>query len=654
MKKIICLAVFSLLSLSAFCESLFTGDGRKDLSVQVESPELHNIGDDSAWIPDFVVNTISDDIGKYSNITVVDVQNAKKIAETQKRDEKGLADDSDLVEAGAFMVARNVLLVSITQKPTSYALSVRINDKEKNVSIASYSEPNCSYGNLQSGLALKEAVADLLGQLDVSLTAEGKQKLLAVKSVENAKSIEAQKLIAQGNVAKQNGSNVEALSYYIKANTSDSGLQRAIHSMSQTSTTIASGNIGEQARNLIKLRKDFKKIFLDLRENVKKNPPFIMVFDPNIRMGKIDYQKEKVELLVKCACVIDMEKIRVVNNIINAYYNAPDSKNWKMRPFDAVFPDSVTIDVPVTLHGKNGEKLFSKNYSLLYKASMDGFLEHDNISKYKDISITVSAETDTSKLVFSVSPTAHFIYDYDSDEEGNLLGTSVVVYKPYNFDCTLNSVTSEDYLNKILPCSIQKEKFMSVGGRYVYALTLPVRFGEGAHRSLFGFINYLHSNEPYFVNENVVKNHRKEVYDTFDRIVRNTFAGENLRTSKDREFQPSWTHTDERNRDMTPNGTYVLYNHGYYVITEDIDIGLRGIVSNGAFYVSALMPGSCSEKAGIQVGDIIINGKYNDEKLTADKLSEKLITGDYFKAHTTVTFTVYRTNETISIPVKIE
>ncbi|MBR4321952.1 hypothetical protein, partial [Treponema sp.] len=134
-KKISFFVVFSISSV-LFCESLFTGDGRKDLSLQVEPPALQNIGTDSAWIPDFVVNSISDDIRKYSNIQVSDVYNAKKIAAAQKKDESGIFDDSDLVEAGNFVVAKNVLLVSITQKPSNYAISVRINDKEKNTSIA--------------------------------------------------------------------------------------------------------------------------------------------------------------------------------------------------------------------------------------------------------------------------------------------------------------------------------------------------------------------------------------------------------------------------------------------------------------------------------------------------------------------------------------
>ena len=111
------------------------------------------------------MNTISDDIAKYSNIQIVDIYNSQKIAATQRRDENLLFDENEATQIGNFAVAKNVLLVSITGKTTSYAISVRINDKEKNISIAAHNNANCTFLDLESGKAIKEAVADLLSQL---------------------------------------------------------------------------------------------------------------------------------------------------------------------------------------------------------------------------------------------------------------------------------------------------------------------------------------------------------------------------------------------------------------------------------------------------------------------------------------------------------
>lgn len=416
MKKFICLVVFAVISASVFCEALFTGDGRKDFSVQVESPELHNIGDDSAWIPDFVVNTISDDIGKYSNITVVDVQNAKKVAETQKRDEQGLANDSDLVEAGAFMVARNVLLVSITQKNSDrLSLSVRINDKEKNTSLASYSEPNCKFDDLEKGLAIKEAVADLLDQLGVKLTKEGKKKLLAVKSDEGAGSVAAQKLVAQGMQAMKNGSNVEALSYFIKANSRDANLQRAIQAMSQASTVLNSGDFTSQARNLIQQRKEFLGLISEFNEGLNKNPPVMIVFDKNLYMGKVDYENELVSVNVHACLMRDFSKFKLITSILNAYdYNSHRNEwnagnNWNVERDVKKMFGNISVTAKATLSDKNGNQW--KGGSTREVGLCDPYKWGSGIPGVcEEITISIPVPADADAAEFALSFDKAFIY----------------------------------------------------------------------------------------------------------------------------------------------------------------------------------------------------------------------------------------------------
>lgn len=618
MKKFICLVVFAVISASVFCEALFTGDGRKDFSVQVESPELHNIGDDSAWIPDFVVNTISDDIGKYSNITVVDVQNAKKVAETQKSDEKGLANDSDLVEAGAFMVARNVLLVSITQKPTSFALSVRINDKEKNISIASYSEPNCSYENLQSGLALKEAVSDLLGQLNVSLTAEGKQKLLAVKSVENSKTIEAQKLIAQGNVAKQNGSNVEALSYYIKANTNDSGLQRAIKAMSQTSTAMSAGNIGKNARNAIQQRKEFLKLFNEIKQNLKETQPFILVFNPDLKVGKIDYDNETVNLELTVAVVRDLEKVRVCNNVVQAFKNAPDSNNWGINP-EIICPGH--FGFAVSIADGNGKTIATKEFNNALEIR-----ERFNVfADWNTFRLSIPAETDTSKLVLSIQSV--------SDEYGNAINIS--------------KLTNEDYI-KVFAKSFAKEEIAPGCG--IYITTLPIFIlGNGyVGKSVNNFfMNYLKS--PRGTLEKLAYKAVPGI-----RIEANPWAmGASTLEMRGipREYflalkDAMWIGYTESQVHRSPAGNYWIQDE--YVVVGG-DIGLSVAACKRGFEVVSVKSGSCCEKAGIQVGDILSSCEYDGKQYEDIDIRIKT----YIPARTTVTFKGKRAKKKIIIPVEI-
>lgn len=472
MKKFISFIALATLSAAVFCQALFTGDGGKDLSIQVESPEFHNIGEDSPWIPDFVMNTIIDDIGKYSAITIVDVQNANKVAEAQKRDENGLFDDYNLVEAGAFIVAKNVLLVSLTQNASSYDLSVRINDKKKNTFIASYSKHNCSSQNLMSGLVIKEAVADLLGQLNVNLTAEGKKRLLDVKSAENAKSIEAQKLNAQGNLALQkNGSAMEALSYFIQASLSDASLQRAKKSIYQTSAAMSVTDIGTFARTSIQLQNDFLKLIDNIKENNRKNPPYYIVFDPKLELGHINYEKETVNVVVKIAIVRNLENVRLCNSVLQLYkktkekYEKIGDRNWGYD-IEKEFHDMYGyggMDIPVSISDKNGKVLGRKNIRCVIPPSdrcLDPphFCSWSNSGWYDDrlYSIEISPNDDIDNIVLTI-------------ETDNL-----------------NKLSVDDYLHKVLVPSFAKEEVYP--GISIITLPLPLYENESYYNRFGDFI----------------------------------------------------------------------------------------------------------------------------------------------------------------------
>ncbi len=472
----------------AFGEALFTGDGRSDLSLQVENPALQNIGDDSTWIPDFVVNSISDDIKKYSNIQVSDVYNAKKIVDAQKRDESPIFNDAEIVELGNFAVAKNVLLVSITQKPSSLAISVRINDKETNTTIAAFNEPNCTYSDLESGLVLKQAVADLLSQLNVNLSAEGKEKLLAVKSTAGAASIEAQKLYARGKVAEESGSKIEALSYYVQANTSDSSLERAIKSMSQTSSAMAAGDIGTYARNAIQQRKQYIKLLEEVKKNFKTQCPVLLVYNPNLEIGKIDYEKETVGIKVKFAFVKNLEKEYLWKDIVTAIKNAPDSENWKL---DLTFPyfngyyhpkhykeyeSGGNFGTTLILSDKNGKQLGTAKYNGngVGWQELDWLYYSENNPFGLEIvrEISVPAETDTSNIVLTIKDSYFYVKTLAApDEYGRIFNYAEPTKVRIDLDC----IASDFYLNEVFKKTYRskREFFSCFGNFYMLENALP-------------------------------------------------------------------------------------------------------------------------------------------------------------------------------------
>lgn len=449
MKKAFSALVLIVLMASVlFCEELFTGDGRKDLRIQVENPELKNIGTESEWLPEFIVNTISDDIAKYSNIQIVDIYNSQKIAATQRRDENLLFDENEATQIGNFAVAKNVLLVSITGKSTSYAISVRINDKEKNISIAAHNNANCTFADLESGKAIKEAVADLLSQLNVQLTQAGKKSLLSIGTAKDNASLEAQKLVAQGNIAAQKGSNIEALSYYIQAASADSSLERALKSMSSSSTVIAAGDFGARARNMIQAREDFKKLIDDTKAYFNKNYPYYIVYNPKPWMGDVDYNNRKFNYNILASVVIDLEKKRLYDNIVAAYNAQPDSANWNLDKF--FFPNGFDLSATFKIKDKNGKVLGTTEKHFRCQSMSLRFCETEIVQ------VPVSADSDASDIIIEVSDICTYYEDRWSSKK---------TYTPVN----INSVVIEDYVFKIFPRNFAFEEVIPG----VSVLTLP-------------------------------------------------------------------------------------------------------------------------------------------------------------------------------------
>ena len=462
-----------------FSHTYYNGDGRSDLKIQVEAPELTNIGEETEWLPEFVINTVSDDIAKYSAITIVDTHNAKRIADTQRRDESISYSEEETVEAGKFAVAKNVLLVSIIGKNTSYSLSVRINDKEKNISIAAYSNPNCTFLDLESGKALKEAVADLLAQLNVNLTDDGKKSLLSVETEADKTSIAAQKLVAQGNIAQQKGSNIEALNYYIQAASSDESLERALKAATQSSQSIAAGDFGTQARNLIQRRNDFKKLIETAKEAFQKNLPYYIVYDPNIEMGKINYVNETFDIYVKVACVKDVQRENIYKNILTAYKNAPDSENWGLRDsLYSIFP-SGDFNVTLQLSDKAGNVLGTTEKRIYISNNMSDFYSE---GKY---TISISAESDTSQIILSIPK---------------------IINQTNKSEVTLGTIGVQNYLLKIFRRYIKSEEVI----QGVSVFMLPNYDASGEYNSFVKFFNYeslikaVNINVPLYERKNIV------------------------------------------------------------------------------------------------------------------------------------------------------
>jgi tetratricopeptide (TPR) repeat protein len=167
--------------------------------------------------------------------------------------------------------------------------------------------------------AAKEATAELLRQLGVQLTNAGLQSL---NSTANTAQVKAETALAKGIEAQRQGTTVEALSYYIQASNYNSGLAEAVSRMNILNASISSGNIGQDTRNEIAWRRQWVTRLQETEtffaNAIREPQPFYIVYSTDIRRGKIDWQKETIDLTIRMGFYPDYVWAQNINEVIEA------------------------------------------------------------------------------------------------------------------------------------------------------------------------------------------------------------------------------------------------------------------------------------------------------------------------------------------------
>jgi hypothetical protein len=122
------------------------------------------------------------DLARYSAMTVLDRLNESLVLAEQELSASGNYSDDDYIAMGRLTNAKYIVAGAIQRLSGRYSVSFRINDTETNAIRASF---NKQYGaeDIESGLAAKETVREVLAGLGVELTHEGERQLLAVQQV---------------------------------------------------------------------------------------------------------------------------------------------------------------------------------------------------------------------------------------------------------------------------------------------------------------------------------------------------------------------------------------------------------------------------------------------------------------------------------------
>ena len=261
--------------LAIMVASLFTvvaAAAQANEAAAVVSPVLRGGASEDEWIAQFVQDSLTQNLVRYTKMRVIDRANESLIMAEQKRSESALYDDADAIELGRMTSARLVLLCTIQKIGVSWELSLRVNDLETN-EIKAVASGRFSSSELESASAVNTVTAELFQAWGINLTAEQKAEL----SKTNSDETRSVKSLAKGAAAEKAGDTVSALAFYAQTN----GAQKAeaeTNSARLLDGTIHTGSIKEKAAFFNAQEKKWEETFSQLQKYLEHELP-IFVYD---------------------------------------------------------------------------------------------------------------------------------------------------------------------------------------------------------------------------------------------------------------------------------------------------------------------------------------------------------------------------------------
>ncbi|MCL2293570.1 MAG: leucine-rich repeat protein [Spirochaetes bacterium] len=276
----------------------FIGDGGRGIILAVLEPSGEGLLPNEQWLPSLIQGSITGDFNRYSAMTIVDRQNLETIIAEQIHALSGYYFDEDVIRIGRLTNARYILTGSLSRVANNYWLELSVTDVESGVRRASFSPRPVTLAELTSLSVVKEASADLLRQLGVTLTDAG---LAALKRPVAPLQIQAETALARGIVAQRQGTEVAALSYYFQAAALNPSLFEAVNRSSVMSARITSGNLGVDVRNDIQWRRDWiakltetEEFFYSLFQNTAL--AYTLFYSTELEQGIHDWENETATL----------------------------------------------------------------------------------------------------------------------------------------------------------------------------------------------------------------------------------------------------------------------------------------------------------------------------------------------------------------------
>lgn len=303
----------------------YTGHGGKGTSIAILVPKSVGLETNQRYIPELVQGEIVSNFSGYSAISVLDrVRLEDQYAELFS----GFYDDSaqGVYDLGHLPPTTYIMTGNISRTGAGFNLQIQITKTSDKMTVASYSGI-CSLSDMENLTGIRRASLDLLQKMDVALTSKATAELGRAATRERAS---GQTALAKGITAQRSGTVVEAMSYFYEASRFDPTLKEAVTRLSNASSNVRTGNIGNDARRRIAERDEWISILKQSEDYYRNHLPIEIEYTPKLNQTKLNYQDRTVDLQFNIR-IYQSENMKIMRDVLSGLKKTGKIKEWGFK-----------------------------------------------------------------------------------------------------------------------------------------------------------------------------------------------------------------------------------------------------------------------------------------------------------------------------------
>jgi len=291
----------------------WTGDGGKGTSIAVFNMSSPGLNPEEQHIPLLLRGALVEAFNRYSAMDVMDMVQLEQLIRDGESD--FYADENEIIQMGEVVPSRYQLRGNIQRTTAGFLVQFNVVEAANARQRATFND-TFLISQIDDLSGVRRASGDILAQMGINLTAAGQEALMRPAS---ANQIQAHNALAQGITAQRGGTEIRALSHYIRAAAFDPTLAEAVSRVNILAANISTGNMGEDIRNDIQWRDQWVAHLNEVRElftAYTTNMPFYIVYSTNIDHVRTDFQRRTAEFRTRISIIHDAEQFIMTNRVM--------------------------------------------------------------------------------------------------------------------------------------------------------------------------------------------------------------------------------------------------------------------------------------------------------------------------------------------------